>query len=135
MLIISQAINDYVPRILRQVERCAELIAEHNGKPVLLNDVMSWFSFDSMGEFMFNSDFDMMKSSKWHPAIVQQRRALALLAPLNDAIWLVRLIFAFLPFMPYVRDWNQMVAFCDRAMQDRMKVDSIERLPPVLPLV
>ena len=82
---------------------------------------MSWFAFDSMGEFMFNSDFDMMRSSTWHPAIVQQRGALALLAPLSDAIWLVRLAFAFFPFGK-VRDWNQMVAFCDNAMNKRMQV-------------
>ena len=83
---------------------------------------MSWFAFDSMGEFMFNSDFGMMESSKWHPAIVQQRGALALLAPLSDAIWAVRLAFAFLPWFGKVKDWNQMVAFCDKAMEKRLHV-------------
>ena len=83
---------------------------------------MSWFAFDSMGEFMFNSDFNMMRSSTWHPAIVQQRGALALLAPLSDAIWLVRLAFAFFPFVGKFRDWNQMVSFCDNAMQKRIQV-------------
>ena len=83
---------------------------------------MSWFAFDSMGEFMFNSDFGMMESSTWHPAIVQQRGALAFLAPLSDAIWLVRLAFAFFPFVGKVKDWNQMVAFCDNAMQKRVQV-------------
>lgn len=113
-----------MPRILRQIERLANLIAMHDEEPVLLNDVMSWFAFDSMGEFMFNSDFDMMQSSTWHPAIIRQRRALALLAPLNDAVWLVILLFSLFPFVPYVRDWNQMMAFCDSAMQQRMKVGS-----------
>lgn len=83
---------------------------------------MSWFAFDSMGEFLFKKDFGMMESSAWHPAIVQQRRALALLAPLSDAIWLVRLAFAFFPFVGKVRDWNQMVSFCDSAMHERMQV-------------
>ena len=113
---------EYLPRIRRQVERLADLIASHDCEPVLLNDVMSWFAFDSMGEFMFNSDFGMMSSSTWHPAIVQQRGALALLAPLSDAIWLVRLAFAFFPFFGKVRDWNQMVSFCDKAMQKRIQV-------------
>jgi cytochrome P450 len=81
-----QAIAEYLPRIRQQVERLADLIANHSSEPVLLNDVMSWFAFDSMGEFMFKSDFGMMKSSAWHPAIVQQRGTLALLAPLSDAI-------------------------------------------------
>ena len=121
LLTLLQAIAEYLPRIREQVERLADLIASHNSEPVLLNDVMSWFAFDSMGEFMFNSDFGMMRSSTWHPAIVQQRGALALLAPLSDAIWLVRLAFAFFPFGK-VRDWNQMVAFCDNAMNKRMQV-------------
>lgn len=127
-----QAIAEYLPRIRQQVERLADLIANHNSEPVLLNDVMSWFAFDSMGEFMFNSDFGMMKSSAWHPAIVQQRAALALLAPLSDAIWLVRLAFAFFPFVGKVRDWNQMVAFCDNAMQKRMEVSGNKTLKAYL---
>ena len=111
---------EYLPRIRRQVERLADLIASHDWEPVLLNDVMSWFAFDSMGEFMFNSDSGMMSSSTWHPAIVQQRGALTLLAPLSDTIWLVRLAFAFFLFFGKVRDWNQMVSFCDKAMQKRI---------------
>ena len=115
----------------KQVERLADLIANHGPQPVLLNDVMSWFAFDSMGKFTFNSDFGMMKSSAWHPAIVQQRGALALLAPLSDAIWLVRLAFAFFPFVGKVRDWNQMVAFCDNAMHKRMQVSSNKSLKSI----
>ena len=109
-----QAIMEYLPRIIQQVERLAALIANHDSQPVLLNDVMSWFAFDFRGEFISSLDFGMMKSSAWHPAIVQQRGALALLAPLSDAIWLVRLAFAFIPFVGKVRDWNQMVAFCEQ---------------------
>ena len=90
-----QAIAEYLPRIRQQVERLADLIANYNSEPVLLNDIMSWFAFDSMGEFKSNSDFGMMKSSAWHPAIVQQRATLALLVSLSDAIWLVRLALAF----------------------------------------
>ena len=84
-----------------------------------------------MGEFMFNSDFGMMRSSTWHPAIVQQRGALALLAPLSDAIWLVRLAFAFFPFVGKVKDWNQMVSFCDNAMQKRIQVGDEDALAPI----
>ena len=124
---------EYQPRIRQQVERLADVIASHKSQPVLLNDVMSWFAFDSMGEFMFNSSFGMMESSDWHPAIVKQRGALAFLAPLNDAIWLARLAFAFFPFVGKVKDWNQMVAFCDQAMQTRIQVGNknvAEKLMP-----
>jgi tryprostatin B 6-hydroxylase len=100
----------------------AECIASYGSSPVKVNDVMSWFSFDAMGEFAFGEDFGMMKSSKWHPAIERQQRALALLAPLNDTIWLVRVAFAFVPFLGKVKDWMQMVEFCDERMEKRMQV-------------
>jgi hypothetical protein len=37
----------------------------------------------------------MTKSNDWQPAVACQQRALALLAPLNDTIWVVRAVFAF----------------------------------------
>ena len=55
-----QAIMEYLPRIIQQVERLANLTTNHDSQPFLLNDVMSWFAFDFLGEFMFNSDFGMM---------------------------------------------------------------------------
>ncbi|KAL8906002.1 MAG: hypothetical protein Q9207_002287 [Kuettlingeria erythrocarpa] len=116
-----QAMAQYVPRIREQIERLAKLIASHDSKPVLINDVMSWFAFDSMGEFMFDSSFGMMDSNAWHPAIAQQKAALELLAPMNDAVWLVRLAFDLFPYLGKVKDWNKMLAFCDNAMRKRMK--------------
>ena len=116
---------EYLPRIERQIDTLVNLIAAHSTRPVLLNDVMSWFAFDIMGEFLFNESFGMMESSRWHPAIVQQRGALALLAPLSDAIWLVRLSFYFGSLFGgfgKVKEWNAMVEFGDQAMQRRMKV-------------
>lgn len=122
MLTYHKAITTYLPRIIEQVNTLAQLVADHKGEPVYINDVMSWFSFDSMGEFMFNESFGMMKSSEWHPAIVQQRGALALLAPMGQAIWIVRLAFAFVPWFGKVREWFQMVAFCDKQMEKRISV-------------
>ncbi|KAL8973608.1 MAG: hypothetical protein Q9197_002147 [Variospora fuerteventurae] len=116
-----QAITEYVPRIREQIERLAKVIADHNSKPVLVNDVMSWFAFDSMGEFLFGSSFGMMDSNTWHPAIAQMKGGLELLAPMNDAIWLVRLAIDLFPFLGNVKDWNKTLAFCDNAMRKRMK--------------
>jgi hypothetical protein len=107
---------------LLQVEALAQCIASYGSKPVKVNDVMSWFSFDTMGEFVFGADFGMMKSSDWHPAVARQQRALALLAPLNDTIWVVRAAFAFVPFLGKVKDWMGMVKFCDEHMKKRMEV-------------
>lgn len=119
--IFAPALENYAPRVLDLVDQLAACIGAHNGKPVNVNDVMSWFSFDAMGEFTFGEDFGMMRSSKWHPAIWRQQRALALLAPFNDTIWLVRAAFAFVPFLGKVRDWFSMVSFCEERMEKRMK--------------
>lgn len=121
-----QAIAEYLPRIQQQVNRLADLIAKHGSRPILLNDVMSWFAFDSMGEFIFDKDFGMMDTETWHQAIIQQRNALAFFGKFVDAVWLARLGFSFFPWFGGAREWLQMVKFCDEAMQKRMRVSSNE---------
>ena len=116
------AIRSYLPRILEQISKLEQTIAGSDSKPVMVNDIMSWFAFDSMGEFAFNQSFGMMESQEWHGAIVQQRSALALLGPLNAAIWIVRIAVAFLPRFWRVKDWTSMMTFCDSRMEQRMKV-------------
>lgn len=99
-----------------------QVIARSNSQPLVVNDIMQWFAFDSMGEFAFNENFGMMQSGKWHYAVTQQRSALALLGVLNPTIWIIRLAFAFAPFFWRVKDWTSMIAFCDSRMERRLKV-------------
>ena len=118
----NSAIRSYLPRILSQISALEEVISSYDSQPLILNDVMSWFAFDSMGEFVFNQGFGMMRSGQWHGAIVQQRAALALLGPLNTMVWLPRIAFAFFFFAWKVKDWFGMVEFCDSRMAERLKV-------------
>jgi hypothetical protein len=83
---------------------------------------MQWFAFDSMGEFAFNENFGMMKTGQLHGAIAQQRSALALLGPLNAAIWIPRVAFAFAPSFWRVKDWFGMIRFCDSRIKKRLQV-------------
>lgn len=92
---------------------------------MVVNDIMQWFVFDSMGEFAFKEDFGGMKSGKWHFVVTQQRSALALLGSFNPAIWIIRLALAFAPFFWRVRDRTGMIAFCDSRMERRLKVGTI----------
>ena len=91
---------------------------------------MQWFAFDSMGEFAFNKDFGMLRTHRWHDVLIKQRGALALLGPLNAAVWSIRLAFAFLPFVSRVKDWMGMIHFCDRCIEERRQVGimKIDRL-------
>ena len=120
-----EAIREYLPRILRQILTLEQVSALSGSQPVVVNDIMQWFAFDSMGEFAFNEDFGVMKSGKWHFVVTQQRSALALLGSFNPAIWIIRLALAFAPFFWRVRDRTGMMAFCDSRMEQRLKVGTI----------
>ncbi|PLB50874.1 cytochrome P450 [Aspergillus steynii IBT 23096] len=115
------AIREYHPRILAKVQTLVELIKERATGPILINEVMYWFAFDSMGDFAFSEDFGMMKNNEWHRVIFTFRAALALLGPFSPAIWIPRLAFAFIPGLWWARWWFQMLEFCDKCMERRMK--------------
>lgn len=120
-----KAIREYLPRILRQILTLEQVSALSGSQPVVVNDIMQLFAFDSMGEFAFNEDFGVMKSGKWHFVVTRQRSALALLGSFNAAIWIFRLALAFPPFFWRVRDRTGMIAFCDSRMEQRLKVGTI----------
>ena len=91
-------------------------------KPVVVNEVMYWFAFDSMGEFAFNQDFGMMQRQEWHFSITLFRRALSIVGPFAPTIWLMKIGFAFLFWFGRIKDWFSMLAFCHKQMDNRMKV-------------
>lgn len=116
------------PRIADQVMSLVSCIKKYNGSVVDVDEVMSWFSFDAMGEVVFGQDFDLLNSRVMHPAILHRDRALAMLGPIADAIWIARLAFSFVPFYGKIRDWMRMVAFCEERMKMRMKVSAQKSL-------
>ncbi|EHA19270.1 hypothetical protein ASPNIDRAFT_178934 [Aspergillus niger ATCC 1015] len=118
---MSTAIRQYHHRIIRKVEKLVNLIQAEGHRPILINEVMYWFAFDSMGDFAFSMDFKMMENQEWHQVILLFRSALALLGPLSPAIWIPRLAFAFAPGLLWAKWWFQMLAFCDQCMERRMK--------------
>ncbi|PYH42553.1 cytochrome P450 [Aspergillus saccharolyticus JOP 1030-1] len=105
----STAIRAYHPRIVRKVSQLVDLIHEKEGQPILINEVMYWFAFDSMGDFAFSENFAMMEKQEWHRII------------LLPAIWIPRLAFAFIPGLWWAKWWFQMLAFCDQCMKRRME--------------
>jgi hypothetical protein len=108
--------------VLEKVRTLTSLVALEQSRPVLVNDLMYFFAFDSMGDFAFSEDFGMMENKRWHSSIAMLRSALTLLGPFSPAIWIPRLGFAFIPSVWKVRHWFHMLAFCDQCMARRMKV-------------
>ncbi|KAL8728064.1 MAG: hypothetical protein Q9166_005664 [cf. Caloplaca sp. 2 TL-2023] len=118
---VHQALAEYEPRVLKKVSALRERIMQASSQPVLVNDLMRWFSFDLMGDFAFSEDFGMMQKREYHRAIQMLRSAITLLGPFSPAIWIPRLGFAFIPGLWKVKDWFGMLAFCDSCMERRMK--------------
>jgi hypothetical protein len=83
---------------------------------------MSWFAFDVMGLITFGENSGFVKAQEQKMELVHQRGLLALMTPMNDAIWIVRLGFSFFPFLKHMKHLSAAVDFCWETVQMRMKV-------------
>ncbi|KAI0399894.1 cytochrome P450 [Xylaria palmicola] len=117
----NKANNDYYPRIASLVRDLSRCIASYGGGPVDIDQIMSWYSWDFMGEVLFGEDFNLTRSRKTHPGIEHRDRALALAGPLGDAIWIALLGFQLCPLVGIVNDWQNMIKFCEDYMKLRLE--------------
>jgi Cytochrome P450 len=118
------AIASYQDRINRQIKVLMKNLSDSAAakRPVIINEVMYWFAFDSMGEFAFNQDFGMMRRQEWHFAVTLFRRAISIVGPFAPTIWLIKVGFTFLPWFWKIGDWFMMLAFCKQQMDKRLQV-------------
>jgi hypothetical protein len=115
-------LSQYFERINVHVQELDYAIAESISSAIVVNDLMYWFAFDSMGDFGFNQSFNMLKRREWSEASLYLRSAIALLGPFSPAIWIPRIAFAFIPGIWRVKHWFQMLKFADNCMKTRMSV-------------
>jgi hypothetical protein len=118
-------LKEYSPRIVKLSDDLVSCIGSYNNEPVKLNDVMSWFSFDVMGEITFGKDFGMIRDKKTKKELAHQRVALAFLAPFHDATWLAHAGFQMFTFLPMIKNWFATVSFCESQMKQQMKVGRV----------
>lgn len=111
-------------KITACIDELEECIAEdaRNGAPSEVRDLFFWLGFDSMGDFVFNKSFDMMKNRQWHHIIVRLQSALSLLGPSSPTPWLIQIGFKLGPRVSKLRDWFEMVAWCEAQMRERIQV-------------
>ncbi|KAL9118807.1 MAG: hypothetical protein Q9187_004639 [Circinaria calcarea] len=124
MLIVSYpALMQYENTTLKyidQLDRCIEADAvAHRFSDA--TDLFYWLGFDTMGEFVFNKSFGMLQNQQWHYIILLLQRALSLLGPFSPAPWLVQVGFKLLPRVGILRDWFDMVAWCEKQMRERIE--------------
>ncbi|KAI8948257.1 cytochrome P450 monooxygenase-like protein [Xylaria longipes] len=124
----NKAMNDYYPRMASLVRDLSHCIGTFGTNPVDIDQVMSWYSWDVMGEVLFGEDFNLTKSKVTHPGIKHRDRALALAGPLGDAIWIALLGFQLLPPVGIVKDWHNMIRFCEDHMKLRFSRGSNNKI-------
>ncbi|KAF9876190.1 cytochrome p450 [Colletotrichum karsti] len=118
----AQALVQHESKILKyieQLDQCIEANAKAK-KPSEVRDLFFWFGFDVMGDFVFSKSFDMLHQQQWHHIIVRLQRALSLLGPFSPTPWLIQVGFKLAPRVGVLKDWFDMVAWCERQMRTRL---------------
>ena len=119
----QKALLGYEQSIVFYAERLKTEVARSTGIPVDASSLIYEFAFDLMGEVAFSrhTGQDHFREQQWHAAISALQNGMALLGPLSPVPWLLHIGLS-LPFIPVVRDWNSMVAFCKSCIDERIKV-------------
>lgn len=118
------AVVRYKERALKYVSMLEEHIAGDitAGRSTAVRTLFSWFGFDIMGDFVFGNSFNMLQDREWHSVILRLREALALLGPLTPVPWLVHFGFNVAVFLPSVKNWFAMIAWCRQQIENRAEV-------------
>ncbi|KAI1642067.1 cytochrome P450 [Daldinia loculata] len=119
--ISGKTMNSFNPRISQHVQELCECFRGFGGtQPVHIDEQVSRFTFDVVGDILFNQDWKLVKTQAWHPFFDHRDRAFELVGPINDVTWLAHMIFSLAPFWHRVQDWFKMVAFCEDRMKQRI---------------
>ncbi|OLN85286.1 Tryprostatin B 6-hydroxylase 2 [Colletotrichum chlorophyti] len=118
----AHALVQHEAKILKYIEQL-DMCIEADAKANIASEVRNlffWFGFDVMGDFVFSKSFEMLHQKQWHHIIVRLQRALSLLGPFSPAPWLIQVGFKLCPRVSVLRDWFDMVAWCERQMRVRL---------------
>ncbi|CEO60507.1 hypothetical protein PMG11_05132 [Penicillium brasilianum] len=119
----SQALDQYQERILPLINQLENCINQDigAGKVTEVTDLFYWLGFDRMGDFVFSQSFNMLSRQEWHYIILLMQRALSLLGPLSPVPWFIHIAFKLFPRVWILKDWFQMVAWCEEQMLKRLQ--------------
>jgi hypothetical protein len=125
LLMVFSALEKYESRILRHVDKLegcimADVIASRESDA---RSLLYWFAFDAMGDFVFGRPFGMLDKRDWHLIVTRLRRALSLMGPFSSAPWLIQIGLR-LPRFHVIKDWWDMIGWCQRQMEERIKEGS-----------
>lgn len=112
--------NEKILGYVDKLDKCIEDDAKSN-VPTKMNDVFSWFSYDAMGDFVLSSSFGMLEKREWHSVLSGLMRGLFLLGPFSPTPWLLQIGLRLAPSIGVVKDWNNMVNWCESEMRARVE--------------
>ncbi|KAL7930099.1 cytochrome P450 [Trichoderma chlorosporum] len=119
----TKALFEHEAKILKYVDKLDQCIAEDAKleKVTNMRDLLLWFGFDIMGDFVFSKSFDMLENQQWHHIIIRLQRALSLLGFFSPVPWLIQIGFKLAPRVSVLKDWFNTVAWCQAEMRNRLE--------------
>jgi hypothetical protein len=126
-LIRNAAINQYTTRALYYVSKIEEIVAKDAaaGQATDVSEIIRWFSFDFMGDFVFGTSFHLIDNQEWHWIVLRLQNAMNLLGPFSPVPWLIQLSLHLMPFFPMTRNFLEMSSWCKQQMDRRQKVTDV----------
>ena len=117
------ALADYTRKIIAYASHLERQIAATAGRPTDASFLLYEFSFDLMGDFAFarNALTNASKDPEWYDAISALQKGMSLLGPLSPVPWLLHIGLTW-RWIPIVKNWFRMVAFCKKCMAERLTV-------------
>ncbi|KAI1395669.1 cytochrome P450 [Hypoxylon fuscum] len=119
----GKAMKSFNVRVSHHVKALCNCLRAYGNQTVLVNDIVSQFTFDVLGDILFSRNYNLLATNGGHPYFEHRKDALPVLGPINDTTWLGHMIFCLAPFWSRVRDWFYMVTFSVEQMQKRFDED------------
>lgn len=114
--------RDYERRIRKYALKAESLIPPSNQtpNPIDMNALIYRFAYDVMSDLAFGTSTDKSSNdTEWQRSVRTMHTGLSILGPLSPAPWIALLAFSF-KWIPLVRDWDAMMAFCSSKMAARV---------------
>ncbi|KAI1406792.1 cytochrome P450 [Hypoxylon sp. FL1857] len=117
------ALTQYNARFLKHIDLLDEYVEStcRANVPCEMRDLLIWFGFDAMGDIIFDTSFDMLRSRKWHPIVQHVKKGLHLIGLLSSTPWLTHIGFRLAPRIGIVNRWYELVDYCKKQIQRRKR--------------
>jgi len=111
-------------KYIEQLDSCIERDARQHAASDL-KDLLYWFGFDAMGDFVLSTPFNMLQKQEWHYILQKGRNAMSLLGFLGATPWLFQIALRLAPRVWVIKDWCEMVEWAQDQMKTRLEASPL----------